>query len=567
MKKFILWILAAVVVVGASVAIFMSVSNKEQEVVLMPIEDPLFAYVNLEQLIAKGAFEKFIKPENRDLIATVLSSQLEGDGDTEHLKNIITNLDAIGIDIQTPIYGYLNGCLMDCVAVAKVSDRALLDRSIALLSYMLTQNDINLCEVDNNEGMRIFESEYGTLAYNDARIAYAFGNNSDSVLNTVKDAITRPDSDLSRFNTTDMAVLVNADRLLQDVHTYVNGEIEKLNTERTNGYISEIKYNKELEELNTTNELINSYSLYFNPNANILISTTFDLGRATLAYNSEGINFGEYATLCKPTNSEHLSNLGKDSYMVLSAGVDGGVLSQLVRTLLSGDMLQSIGIKPTNEVNMFISIACDALSTINGGVTLALDSVDGDIKQRYDYYWDEYHIEPSIKSIKAMLMADVTDTYIISNIAQFAGGFLKKVDATHYTLRLMNYNFSLGQNDSLLHLGVNMSPQLQTPSALDAEWAKDVENAIGYVVLNVDALMSSSFMKSTNKYVTTQIDEEFSELYSNATEVVSYIYASADSLESAEVVVVFDDKNVNALEQINTLVLPTLVKESLKSLF
>ncbi len=553
--------------IGASVALFLRVSKDEQVVALQPIEDPVFVYVNLEQLATKGAFEKFITPENRSFIATILSSQLEGDGDAEHLKSIITNLDTIGVDIHTPIYGYINENLTGCVVVAKVSDRVQLDRSVALLSYILMQGDVDICEVESDGDMRIFESDDIVLAYNDSRVACAFGAESDSTLDVAKMAITRPESDLSRFEAMDLAILVNADRLIQNAYAYVSNEVEKLNGEFAEGYVSEVKYNKEMDKLNSANELINSYSTHFNPNANILLSATFDLGRATLAYSSEGLNFGEYAALCKPTNSTHLSTLDKECFAVLSAGVDGGVLAQLVRTILNGDTLQSVGIKPTNEVNMFVSIACDALSTINGGVTIALEDVDGKIKQRYNHYWDEYYIEPSIKSVKAMLMADVTDTYIISNIAQFAGGFLKKVDATHYTLRLMNNNFSMGQDDNLFYLGVNTLPQTLTSSALDAEWLKDVEGAVGYMVVNFDALMASKFMKSTNEYILTQIMEEYRELYSSATEMVSYIYTSVDSLESAEVVVVFDDKSVNALEQINTLVLPILVKESLNSLY
>jgi hypothetical protein len=248
-------------------------------------------------------------------------------------------------------------------------------------------------------------------------------------------------------------------------------------------------------------------------------------------------------------------------------GIDGNILANFVRTILNGEMLQSVGITPTNEVNIFISIACDALSTINGGVTLALEEVDGQIKQQYNYYWDEYSVEPAIKNIEAMLMADVSDTYIISNIAQFAGGFLNKVDATHYTLRLLNYNFSMGQDENLFHLGVNMTPGVQSPSALEAEWSTDVEGAIGYMVVNVDALMSGGFIKSANDYISSQILKEYRSLYNDATEVVSYIYLSADSLESAEMVVVFDNKSVNALEQINSIVLPVLIREGIKSLF
>lgn len=566
MKKIVLWIVAIVLVIGASVAAFMVASTNDEEVSLKPIEDPVFVYVNIEQLASKGAFEKFITAENRALIATVLSSQLGEDIDSEHFKSVITNLDAVGIDTHAPVYGYLSNTLTNFAVVANLSDRALLDRSIALLSSLLLQSDVEVCEVETGD-IRILECGEMMLAYNDSRLACVLGQDGDSMLDVAKEAITRPGSDVSLFGATDLAVLVNADRLIQNGHAYVENEIAKLNDELAEGYVSEVKYNKKIDELNAANELINSYSVYFNPNAKITLSATFDLGRAILAYSSEGLNFGEYAGLCKPTNTAHLSSLGKNSYAVLSAGVDGAVLAQLVRTLLDEDTLQSVGIKPTNEVNMFVSIACDALSTIDGGVTLALEDIDGEIKQRYNYYWDEYSIEPSINSVKTMFMADVTDTYIISNIAQFAGGFLRKIDATHYTLRLMNYNFSMGQDDNLFHLGVNMSPQTMTPSALDSEWAKDVEGSVGYMVVNVDALMASRFMASTNKYITSHILEEYRELYSNATEAVSYIYTTVDSLESAEVVVVFDDQSVNALEQINALVLPILVRESINLLY
>ena len=566
MKKIILWVVAFALVVGAAVAVFISVSKDESKDLPQPIEDPIFVYANIEQLATKGAFDKFITPENRSLIATMLSSQFGEDIDVEHLKSIITNLDMIGIDTHSPIYGYLSNNLTDCVAVAHLSDRALLDRSIALLLTLLAQSEVYVCEVENGD-IRLLTCGGVALAYNDSRIACAFGQSKDSTLDVVKSAITRPESDLTPFGTTDLALMVNAGRLISNAYAYVQNKTDKLNMEFAEGYISEVNYNKEIDKLNSANMLIDSYSAYFNQDASLLLSATFDLGHATLAYSSNGINFGEYAGLCKPTNQTHLSNIDKDSFAAISAGVDGKILAQLVRTLLSGDMLQSVGIKPTNEVNMFVSIACDALSTIDGGVTLALENIDGEIKQRYNYYWDEYTLEPSVKSLKAMLMADVTDTYIISNIAQFAGGFLRKVDATHYTLRLMNYNFSMGQDDNMFHLGVNMAPQTLTSSALDAEWTKDVEGAMGYMAVNVDALMASKFMKSTNKYITSQIMEEYRESYNNATEAISYICISVDNLESAEIVVVFDDKSVNALEQINALLLPTLVREGVKSLY
>ena len=163
-------------------------------------------------------------------------------------------------------------------------------------------------------------------------------------------------------------------------------------------------------------------------------------------------------------------------------------------------------------------------------------------------------------------MVDVLDTYIINNIAQFAGMFLKKVDPMHYTLRLMNYNLSMGQDNNLLHLGVNMTPKEQTPSALDSLWAKDVEGSIGYIAVNIDALADSEFMRSINKIITSNIIKEYQPIYTNSMEAIEYIYASAESLDFVEIAVVFNDKSTNALKQINTIVLPVVVNQTIKGI-
>lgn len=566
MKKIALWIIAAVLIVGASVAIFMFASSEDKVEELKPIEDPVFLYVNLAQLAQKGAFDKFITPENRALVATALSSQLESVEQAEHLKNIVNDIDAVGIDTQTPIYGYINDDLTNGVIVAKLADVTLLDRSVELLSYIIKQSGKDAIDVLMDGDIRTFEYENIVAAYNKTTLAITLGEGNGD-LNFAIEALNRPQVDMSVFGASDMAALINTGKCVQLANEKINEAMLELNQRYSAGEIDEAVFNIQNNELTNQSELILSYASHLAPNSNIVLSTTFDLGRMTLAYNSQGITFGEYAGVCKETNMEHLSNLSKNSYAIMSIGIDGNILANFVRTILNGEMLQSVGITPTNEVNMFISIACDALSTINGGVTLALEEVDGQIKQQYNYYWDEYSVEPAIKNIKAMLMADVSDTYIISNIAQFAGGFLNRVDATHYTLRLLNYNFSMGQDENLFHLGVNMSPGIQSPSALEAEWSKDVEGAIGYMVVNVDTLMSGGFIKSANDYISSQILKEYRSLYNDATEAVSYICLSADSLESAEMVVVFDNKSVNALEQINSIVLPVLIREGIKSLF
>jgi hypothetical protein len=130
----------------------------------------------------------------------------------------------------------------------------------------------------------------------------------------------------------------------------------------------------------------------------------------------------------------------------------------------------------------------------------------------------------------------------------------------------MNYKFSMGQDDNLFHLGVNMSPTPKTPSALDCEWAKDVDGTCGYFVANIDAMMNGDFLRSVNKIIVRNIIDEYRSIYTDSMEAISYIYASVKNTNSAEAVVVFDDISINALEQINSIVLPVLVSEGIKAM-
>ena len=86
MKKILLWASALCVVAGLIIATLMLTSRGEKEETLAPIEDVVFVYANLEQLAAKGAFDKFITPDNRRLVATALASQVE---DGEDRKSVV----------------------------------------------------------------------------------------------------------------------------------------------------------------------------------------------------------------------------------------------------------------------------------------------------------------------------------------------------------------------------------------------------------------------------------------------------------------------------------------------
>ena len=560
MKKILFYLFAMV----ASCTIILTSCSKKEEAPA-PIEDSVFVYVNLNQLIQKGAFEEFITPDNRRLVATALSSQIERIEYAEALSSIVQDLNTTGIDFSGIAYAYLCDDLKSLAIVANILDTAQLNSTISLLSYLLVESGEDALDIRVSGDINTFNYNDATIAYNDSRIAIILSDDENSE-NFAVEAITRAKSDTSIFGADDVAMLVNYERLISLANSEIEIRTTELNNQLDKGEISHTDYTEGVERVNRLREIVDSYQSSFSAGAKSIISVNFDQGIAKLSCRNEGINYGEYATLFKSTNSTHLANLSSDAYAVMGLGVNGKTLSEFVRTRLSKEFLSSIGINPTNELNMILSIACDALSTVDGGVTLALDSIDGKIKRSYNYYWDEYSTTPEIKSIEAMLMVDVLDTYIINNIAQFAGMFLKKVDPMHYTLRLMNYNLSMGQDNNLLHLGVNMTPKEQTPSALDSLWAKDVEGSIGYIAVNIDALADSEFARSINKIITSNIIKEYQPIYTNSMEAVEYIYASAESLDFVEIAVVFNDKSTNALKQINKIVLPVVVNQTIKGI-
>lgn len=565
MKKILLWVFAIGIAIGVAVITYFMISKNHQEETLAPIEDSVFVYANLEQLATKGAFDKFITADNRRLIATAFSSQIEDAELSQHLSGIVTNLNATGIDLHGRAYGYLCDDLESFVIVANVLNVVDVDHTVNLFSHLLEKSGEEAITVEQDGNIRTFEYDNITVAYNDSRIVFVLGDdNSRHAM--VESAITRPKSDLAELEGNDIAIIANFERLILIMNSQIEKSTTELQSKLNRGEISDTHYTKQIEEINRVKDLITNYTSHFEIGAKATISANFDLGRAAVTCKTKGINYGEYSTLFKATNTTHLSYLNSDAYAVISMGVNGNILAQLVRTLLNDEFLSTVGITPTNEMSMILSIACDALSTIDGGVTLALNNIEGSIKRTYDYYWDEYSITPNIKSVEAMLMADVSDTYIINNIAQFAGGFLRKVDPMHYTLRLMNYNLSMGQDEQLFHLGVNMSPNPKTPSVLDCEWTKDIEGSYGYIVANIDAMMNGDLLSSANKIIVRNIIDEYRSIYTDSMEAISYIYASAKGLDSAEVVVVFDNRSINALEQINSIVLPVLVSEGIKAM-
>ena len=161
-------------------------------------------------------------------------------------------------------------------------------------------------------------------------------------------------------------------------------------------------------------------------------------------------------------------------------------------------------------------------------------------------------------------MADVTDTYIISNVGECASGFLKKAGDSIYTGQFGSYKVNLEQRDNLLFAGVNTPMELVEKPASKARWIKDIDGSIAYMVIDVDNVMESSFVESVSKVLVENM--EYPQIYTQLTQKLSYVYLTLCKDGSSDLVFVMDDASTNSLEQLNDVLLPVVVSEFIKSI-
>lgn len=577
MKKSLIFIIAAVVVAAAVGATIYFTSGAYEEKAAIKqresIEDIFVAYANLDQLTVKGAFQKHITPENRRLFASMAKAALENVAMSEHLAAIVEDLNNTGMDFTKPLYTYMED-VEGVVFIASVCDIEKLDKSVELISYALEEEGEEPIDVARKGNTRLFEFEEFTFGYNATNIVAYIPVEYDYEEDTyeaVEKALERSTDDFSIFGRSDVAAYVNVEELVSFVVGHVEDQLEYYRAEMAEDPDFAFYYESEIASLEQSLTVLKQYEENFKDNANIVTTLTFDPGRVRLNMN---VDFGEeamssYEELYARTSNDHLAYLSSDVLFVANASLDGEKLAAVLNTTLNNEKVKELlsdGID-TNEFNMAMAIAMDAMKSINGDVTIAVNDLYGKMAEKHDYYFDYYYSEPEIEGVDAAIIMDVKDKYIISNVSQFAAGFLTKEADDYYSMSYGAFDFTLCQQDNMLFAGVNMTPEEQSRSAVERPWAEEVKNSHSYVVFDVDNIMNCEFMKSFNEYAKDEIDYEYRDLYSKATEMFSYVYVVNNDITTSEVGVVFDDKRTNSLEQLVDLLLPLLTKEMSNELF
>ena len=557
MKKILLIILSVVVVAaGATVAVLST--NKSTFVQRDKIEDTLFCYINLDQLAKKGAFEKYITPEQRKMWASMATANIEDDAIAENIKSIITDFNNFGADLSKPLYAYTDEVHEAFVVVAEVADKNVVEKSVGNIAFLIDKHCNTTYELEQDrDGGRLIFTDKAALAYSDKHIVMVFCEDGN-VVPVLEEAYTRPLADFSMFGDSDIAMYINVYKLLNFGKQYIDKEIALYSDENVNHIVA---------ELNNEKLLLEEWSTHITPDAHIISSLTFEDGRIVATNKCYNFNTEKFEGLTKRCNNDHLDYISEDAIAVLNFGLEGQILSELITEFINSDLSNILGINLHNEERMALAIACDAIESINGDTTIVLESIDGTLRERFNYYTGDVNYLPEMKSFKAAVMMDVSDSYIITNVGQYAMGLLLKVDDKHYASQFGNYNITLLQRENLLFGGVNMKPTKAENPASNAVWAKDIEESYGYAIINFNSLRESKFTGSIYDILIEEIDLEYGDTLHNLKEMFSYAYITSEDILCNKSVVVLNDESTNSLEQLTSILIPVIISEMSASIF
>jgi hypothetical protein len=555
-KKSLIIAIVAILVVGAAVAgYFVFKGRSGANAQAKPMNDTIALYINVDQLATKSAINSVITNANRNLIATVLTSEMEDAESTEYVKSLLSNLANTGIDTKKPIYGYSNpkgdsyDVEFDLTIVAEVADVKKVDR---LFDFAFEVAGFEL-DVERKGDKRILELDDDcVVGYNDSRFIITI-TSDDSAKKALNKAFDRETPNLAAYSKYDIAYSANlkkAIKLLKSgIEASIDEQVEYLG-------MCEYEYEEEwiadsIESLQQQLDALEQVDKSFEKDSNLIMGITFEKGRVVAESIVNGYN-SEYKLDSKVDNT-YLENVSKDAIIVANYAINGPAISEAISNINAAEYAGMLNID-RGELNLYMGILSDAIKSINGDVTLALESINGNA-----YYGP--------KSVDALMAISVDDDYIISNVAQFGEGFLEKRGKNTYGVEFDEWDLTIGQKDKALYLTANNSFKKHSPSALKSSWYADVKNSYGYFVVDIENLMNDSFVSSCYRSFMRQMDEPFADAVDTFIDSCNYGYLTINTPNSAQMVLVFDDQNTNALEQIVRQVVPAIVRTATYDMF
>ena len=523
-----------------------SAKQAEQEK-LIELTDPIVLYVDIDKLVTKSAINEVFTESNRALIATAIAGEVGKPDSADYISELMANLDNSGLNTKQPIYGYGNPNSDGIDNMTILADVADVDKLDSFVEFMIEPYDSEHGIVREGD-MRSVEVDEFKMCYDTNRFICVVGDDVDDVV--MNDALNRGNANLSAYAKYDVACSVRLKPTLEVVRDNEQSIID--------GYAAELAVcTNEWERIwledclatsqSNIDKITNIYDM-LSEDAMAVMGISFEAGKLALEVAVNGLD-SEFE-FDRKVNNSYLDYVGDDVLAVMDLGVNGQVVSKMLEGVLTTDIADMFGISH-NEYNIYVGILCDAIKSIDGDVALALNDVSG------NYY--------GVNSVEALLTMDVSDNYIISNVAMFGEGILKKRDNNVYSTKLGGFNLSVGQPENRLFVAVNMDyAKSDTPASM-ARWAADIEDSYAYMLFDVDNIMDNSYASTLYRNAMRGVEKQYAPYVDGLIESCSHIYVNVNTPNSIEFALVFDDKQTNALEQVVRAIAPIAVGETIQN--
>lgn len=564
MKKSLLFIIVAVVLLlvggGVFAALYFGSPKAEKSVAKSDakfvLEDDVVFYINVDQLVQKSAINDVLTDGNRSLLATMITADAYDRSLTDYVETLLADLNNTGINTKYPISCYINTVEYDeageFTLIAEVVDANKLD---AFFEFTTDALGVDV-EIVRDGDMRYIDMYDSAIAYNSNRlvaVGYTIFVSMPDCDKLIEEAMARPKVDWSAYAKYDVAYTMLLNPLLDmrraNIQRNIDESYEYLELYADEWEIEWIE--EEIESSESLLERINNIASLMDRDASITLGLTFENGRVVLDGHVEGVA-SEYNIGTKVSN-DHLAYVGNDVIALLNMGVNGEQVSEILMDNITPEYADMFGLS-RNEFNIYFGILCDAIKSIDGDVTVALN----------DIYGSSYY---GVSSVDAMLAFNVKDDYIISNVAQFGEGTLRRMGDNLFSYNYNGNSFMIGQQENCLFATLNSNFKTQSNPVSKSAWVKDVADSYAYLVVDMDNLMDNSYISSLYRAELRNMDDVSASYLDDFVESCDYVYVTVDTPTSAQMVLVFDDKHTNSLEHIVRHVMPIVIREATSQMF
>ncbi len=514
------------------------------------------AYIDVDKLVKKSG----ITGNQRKLFAAMSVQDINDEFLNNYIYNTVLNLDNSGIKFSKPIYMTVNAGYVkedptiECILIAEVSN-------IDTLNQVLKEADVLMSSTSS--GARVMCENYNdmciAIGYNNKYMAYVV-TNADKYYSRdlLEKALANANMDLSAFNSHDVAIYYNYERLYKELPV-----IEKfINDQYSNNYYYEDYYYEDEYyyddyyynsiELTPDSEIKNLISEHFNDfkGCKMIAGITFDPGRVVIDAQYAGFDelFKEYNFYQGSTNA-NLKYLPSNAYGFANLCINGNKLAEIINTFMTRDVKNALAYNigmPVNELTTYLSIATDAIKSIDGDVTVALNSLDIEYVTEYDYYWDEYYEVETLSDLEAVAIVNTNSNYVIENVKLIP--ILQEVEKGKlYTTSFNGFDFNVGQVDNTLYAGVNTRCDNLPRQNMETKWAEEFKNSYAYIVFDVQNFFNSKYGKTIRKNLQSDSDTMPLDKVIN---MVDSVWFNVKDINNMELVLSLTNKEDNALEQI-----------------